>query len=65
MKKSIKLALRASELRTEINRLEPVETNAEARRTKLGELETVEAEFRVAHRRLRKPRSAARRPLTA
>ena len=48
MKKSIKLALRASELRSEINRLEPVETNAETRRGKLAELETVETEFRTA-----------------
>ena len=48
MKKSAKLAIRASEIRTEANKLEATEANAEKRRQLMGELETVEKEFREA-----------------
>ena len=48
MKKSIKLQLRASEIRTEVNKLELTEANAEKRRQLVAELETVEKEFRDA-----------------
>ena len=47
MKKSIKLAVRASEIRTEINGLEPGEATLEKRRELLGNLNTVEAEYRT------------------
>ena len=47
MKKSIKLAVRASEIRTEINGLEPGEATLEKRRELLGQLNTVEAEYRT------------------
>ena len=42
MKKSTKLAIKASELRSEINKLEPGEANVTKRRELLTELETVE-----------------------
>lgn len=48
MRKSTKLAIRASELRTEINKLEPGEANVAKRRELLAELETVETEYRDA-----------------
>ena len=48
MKKSTKLAIKASELRSEINKLEPGEANVTKRRELLTELETVEAEYRAA-----------------
>ena len=48
MRKSTKLALRASEIRSEVNKLEPNDANAEKRTQLTGELETVEAEFRTA-----------------
>ena len=48
MRKSVKLALRASEIRTEHNKLEPTEENAEKRRQLMAELETVETEYRAA-----------------
>ena len=48
MKKSTKLAIRASELRTEINKLEPGEANVTKRGELLTELETVETEYRAA-----------------
>ena len=48
MKKSVKLALRASEIRSEINKLDPGESTIEKRRELLGQLDTVEAEYRTA-----------------
>ena len=48
MKKSIKLALRASEIRSDINKLDPGETTIEKRRELLGQLDTVETEYRAA-----------------
>ena len=48
MKKSIKLALRASEIRGDINKLDPGETTLEKRRELLGQLDTVETEYRAA-----------------
>ena len=48
MKKSTKLAIKASELRSEINKLEPGEANVTKRRELLTELETVETEYRDA-----------------
>ena len=48
MKKSTKLAIRASELRSRINALEPGEASVEKRREYLAELETVETEYRDA-----------------
>lgn len=48
MKKSVKLALRASEIRSEINKLDPGESTIEKRRELLGQLDTVETEYRAA-----------------
>lgn len=48
MKKSVKLALRASEIRSEINKLDPGEDTLEKRRELLGQLEGVETEYRAA-----------------
>ena len=48
MKKSIKLAIRASEIRSEINGLEPGDATLEKRRELLGQLNTVENEYRAA-----------------
>ena len=48
MKKSIKLALRASEIRSDINKLDPGEDTIEKRRELLGQLDTVETEYRAA-----------------
>ena len=48
MKKSIKLALRASEIRSDINKLDPGEDTLEKRRELLGQLDTVETEYRTA-----------------
>ena len=48
MKKSIKLALRASEIRSDINKLDPGESTIEKRREMLGQLDTVETEYRAA-----------------
>ena len=48
MKKSIKLALRASEIRSDINKLDPGEDTLEKRRELLGQLDTVETEYRAA-----------------
>ena len=48
MRKSVKLALRASEIRSEANKLEPNEANAEKRAQLMAELEAVETEFRQA-----------------
>ena len=48
MKKSAKLAIQASELRSEINKLEPGDKSVEKRRELLGQLDTVEGEYRTA-----------------
>ena len=48
MLKSTKLAIRASEIRSEVNKLDPGEASLEKRRTLLAELETVETEYREA-----------------
>ena len=48
MKKSVQLAIRASEIKTEINSLEPGDTTLEKRRELLAQLNTVEAEKRTA-----------------
>ena len=48
MKTSVKLALRASEVRSEINKLDPGEATLEKRRELLASLDTIEAEFRTA-----------------
>ena len=48
MKKSAKLAVQASELRSEINKLEPGDKTIEKRRELLGQLDTVEGEYRTA-----------------
>ena len=42
MKKSVQLAIRASEIRSEINGLEPGDATLEKRRELLGSLNTVE-----------------------
>ena len=48
MKKSAQLTIRASEIRSEINGLEPGDNSVEKRRELLASLNTVEAEFRTA-----------------
>ena len=48
MKKSVKLALRASGVRSEINKLDPGEGTVEKRRELLGQLDTIEGEYRAA-----------------
>ena len=48
MKKSVELTIRASEIRSEINSLEPGDGTLENRRELLGSLNTVEAEWRTA-----------------
>ena len=48
MKKSVELTIRASEIRSEINGLEPGDATLEKRRELLGGLNTVENEFRAA-----------------
>ena len=48
MKKSAQLTIRASEIKSEINALEPGDTTLEKRRDLLASLNTVEAEFRAA-----------------
>ena len=48
MRKSIQLATRASEIRSEINGLDPGEATLEKRRELLGQLNTVESEYRAA-----------------
>ena len=48
MKKSVKLSLRASEIRSETNKLEPGDKSLEKRRELMGQLETVETEYRAA-----------------
>ena len=48
MKKSVKLALRASEIRSDINKLDPGEDTLAKRRELLGQLDTVETEYRAA-----------------
>ena len=48
MKKSVKLALRASEVRSEINKLDPGEATLEKRRELLAQLDTIEGEYRTA-----------------
>ena len=47
LKKSVQLAIRASEIRSEINGLEPGEATLEKRKELLGQLNTVEAEYRT------------------
>ncbi len=48
MKKSVQLAVRASEIRSEINGLDPGEATLEKRRELLEQLNTVESEYRAA-----------------
>ena len=48
MKKSVQLAMRASEIRSEINRLDPGDSTLEKRRELLASLDTVEVEYRGA-----------------
>ena len=48
MKKSIKLALRGSEIRSDINKLDPGDDTLEKRRELLGQLDTTEVEYRAA-----------------
>ena len=48
MKKSTKLQLRMSELRSEVNRLEPGDRNVAKRRELLTEIDTAETEYRAA-----------------
>ena len=48
MKKSVQLTIRASEIKSEINALEPGDATLEKRRELLASLNTVEAEFRAA-----------------
>ena len=48
MKKSVQLAVRASEIRSEINGLEPGDATLEKRRELLASLNTVESEYRAA-----------------
>ena len=48
MKKSTKLQIRMSELRSEVNKLEPGEANVAKRRELLAEIETGETEYRAA-----------------
>ena len=48
MKTSAKLTIRASEVRSEINKLEPGDKTVEKRRELMASLETIEAEFRTA-----------------
>ena len=48
MKKSVELTIRASEIRSEINGLEPGDATLEKRRELLGSLNTVESEWRAA-----------------
>ena len=48
MKKSVQLAMRASEIRSEINGLEPGDTTLEKRRELLASLNTVESEYRAS-----------------
>ena len=48
MKKSVKLQLRMSELRTEVNGLEAGDQNVAKRRELLAEIETAETEYRAA-----------------
>ena len=46
MKKSVQLSIRASEIRSEVNALEPGDKSLEKRRELLASLNTVEAEYR-------------------
>ena len=48
MKKSVKLALRASEIRSDINKLDPGDDTLARRRELLAQLDTVETEYRAA-----------------
>ena len=48
MKKSVELTIRASEIKSEINALEPGDATLEKRRELLGSLNTVESEWRAA-----------------
>ena len=48
MKKSVQLTIRASEIKSEINALEPGDATLEKRRELLASLNTVELEFRAA-----------------
>ena len=48
MKKSVELSVRASEIKSEINGLEPGDASLEKRRELHGNLNTVEAEWRTA-----------------
>ena len=48
MKTSAKLTIRLSEVRSEINKLEPGDKTVEKRRELMASLDTIEAEFRTA-----------------
>ena len=48
MKTSAKLTIRASEVRSEINKLEPGDKTVEKRRELMASLDTIESEFRTA-----------------
>ena len=48
MKTSAKLTIRASEVRSEINKLEPGDKSVEKRRELMASLDTIETEFRTA-----------------
>ena len=48
MKKSVELTIRASEIKSEINALEPGDGTLEKRRELLAQLNTVESEWRTA-----------------
>ena len=48
MKKSTKIQIRMSELRSEVNKLEPGEANVTKRRELLTEIDTAETEYRAA-----------------
>ena len=48
MKKSVELSIRASEIKSEINTLDPGDATLEKRRELLGNLNTVESEWRAA-----------------
>ena len=62
MNKSVQLAIRASEIRSEINGLEPGDATIEKRRELLSQLNTVESEYRGgAHDRGRGRRRRPRR----
>ena len=60
MKKSVQLSIRASEIRSEINGLEPGDATLEKRRELLASLNTIENEYRAALTTRPRPRPARR-----